>query len=361
MMPHDMHMIESLVPRVAGGNVDGAAGSLDVIPNTAPWNTQTIFGPTPGPTAPTNANPNGSEYNTALEDLEYACIFPLVTARACACTTGSNDYASCKYLNPNDCCDQTFQTDGGGGQNGVPNYDKPLCNGTTQVAAKAYPGLREIAVLHDYATSSVAAAQGNSVVASICPKDLSTPASPGYGYNPAVSALVTRMKGALKGSCLSSPIAVNSNGSISCSVVEVVPGSNLQNMDCASYCMAEQRLVPSAAMVADVTADMRNNKICDNPGQPACSTLCVCQLPQENGNNLTVCQNADDATANVSLPPGFCYVDPANGAGSTAIVAKCPDTEKRNLRFVGNCPTCNGGVAVPLSNAYVFLSCGTLQ
>ncbi len=198
IFPQDMHMIESIVPRVAGGNVDGKSGSVDVIPNKAPWSTQSIPAPAPGPVAPTNANPNGGEYNTALEDLEYACIFPLVASRACACTAGSNDYASCKYLNPNDCCDQTYQADGAGTAVGVPNYDKPLCNGTTQVAAKGYPGLREIAVLHDYADSTAATTQGNSIVASICPKGLTSASnSPGYGYNPVTRAIIERLKARL--------------------------------------------------------------------------------------------------------------------------------------------------------------------
>ena len=371
IFPHDMHMIESLVPRVAGGNVDGKAGSADVIPNTLPWSAQSIPAPAPGPIATTNANPNGGEYNTALEDLEYACIFPLVTPRACACNTvASTALANCKYLNPNDCCDQTFQADGAGTAVGVPNFDKPLCNGTTQVAAKGYPGLREIAVLHDYANSSAATTQGNSIVASICPNDLtSTSSNPGYGYNPAVAALISRLKEKLKGSCLPRPlqVTINADGSVSlpCSVVEVVPGSNLKKQDCASYCTAEQRGVPSPQMTAAVLDSMRTSKICDVPGNPPCSTMCLCQLNQESatppnatsdGTNLYTCQNVDNGDQD-KLPAGYCYVDPQNGVGTNPdIVAKCPETERRILRFVGNDPS-GGGVAVPLPNAIVFTAC----
>ncbi len=158
IMPHDIHMVESIVPRAAGQNVDGVTGSVNTIPPTPPWSTQSI----PGPTAAVNADPlNGHEWNTALEDLEYACVAQLPTPKPCPCTSGIADYAGCKYLNPNDCCDLTFQADGTGGQNGVPNYDKPLCESpaggaptTTQYFFKGYPALREIAVLHDYANSS---------------------------------------------------------------------------------------------------------------------------------------------------------------------------------------------------------------
>jgi hypothetical protein len=116
----------------------------------------------------------------------------LPTSKPCACIAGSATYSSCKYQNPNDCCDLSYTSDAEGGSGD--NFDKPVCNGTTQIAAKAYPGLREIAILHDYALNSTAV-QGNSVVASICAKDVTgDPSSAGYGYNPAIDALVARMK-----------------------------------------------------------------------------------------------------------------------------------------------------------------------
>jgi len=36
------------------------------------------------------------------------------------------------------------------------------------------------------------------------------------------------------------------------------------------------------------------------------------------------------------VTPGWCYVDPSRGAGATSIVANCPATEKRVVRFVGS-------------------------
>jgi hypothetical protein len=164
--PADPHMVESITPRPG----------------------------LPSPESAPNADPiNGHEWNTGYMDLEYACTFPLTTPRACACSSSDVNYAACKYLNPNDCCDLTFSVNARGDVGGG-SFNKPLCNGNTQIAAKAYPGLREIAVLHDYALSPNAIGQ-NSVVASVCPSDLtSDPASPGYGYNPAIDALVARMK-----------------------------------------------------------------------------------------------------------------------------------------------------------------------
>jgi hypothetical protein len=178
----DIHMVESVVPR------------------------SDLAGPTSS--SPTADPKSGHEYNTAREDLEYACIFALegaAPARPCGCTTGSSDYASCKYLSPNDCCDVSYPADGAGGPGD--NYDKPLCqnpttgaSGTTQYYAKGYPGLREIAVLHDYAVGPTnytdKGGTGNSIVTSICPKVLATgqESSPGYGYNPVARAIIERVK-----------------------------------------------------------------------------------------------------------------------------------------------------------------------
>ncbi len=341
--PSDVHMQESVVPRA------------------------NVPGPTAGPTAPTDANPNGADYNTAREDLEYACIYPLPASRTCACTAGSTDFASCKYSNPNDCCDVNYPADGAGGPGA--DYDKPLCQGTTQVAAKGYPGLREIAVLRDYALSLNVLTPGNSIVASICPKDLtSTPTSPGYGYNPAVAALINRLKEKLKGSCLPRPLTANADGSLPCNVVEVISSDHLNGSTCVAYCQLQKRDVPTPPttnadgspnpqMTAAVLDSMRQSKICDSTGQPDCSSMCMCTLPQETGASLSTCQDATDGSQDL-LDPGYCYVDPANGAGTNPdVVAKCPASQRRILRFVGNNPTGRDGIAVPLPGAFIFTAC----
>jgi hypothetical protein len=65
----------------------------------------------------------------------------------------------------------------------------------TQERGKAYPGLRELAVLKGIGAGAV--------VASICPKNVapesgqSVDTDPSYGYNPAMTAIVERMKRAL--------------------------------------------------------------------------------------------------------------------------------------------------------------------
>ena len=344
VVPGDPHMIESLEPRPGIGS----------------------------PTDPVN----GHEWNTAYEDLEYACISKLPAPKPCPCSSATAaDYEGCKYQNPSDCCDLQYQTDGRGGPSG--SYNKPLCQADgatgnyegTQYYFKAYPGVREIQVLRDYALNGQV--QGNSIVASICTKDLSSnPTDPGYGYNPAVAALISRLKEKLKGSCLPRQLTINSDGTVPCNVVEVVTG---HQSDCSSWCTSQGRGLPSDLMSTAVTTSMQQSQICDTVGQPACSSLCQCLLYQESstsnltnnaaGSDLAVCQDVNDGTED-SLPPGYCYVDPgltdANGnplAGNNpALVANCPLTQRRILRFVGNNPS-GGGVAVPMSGAYVFTAC----
>jgi len=139
----------------------------------------TLFGPAthpllgaPGALAPSSAAGfpnmiNGHESNIAdKSELQYACVFPLPVAKDCAAGAAACD---CK---PQDAA-----------------FNRAVCNGTTQTHAKAYPGIRELRVLKDFGDRT-----GNAITTSICPKTLSNSDSPGYGYNPAFSALVESLK-----------------------------------------------------------------------------------------------------------------------------------------------------------------------
>lgn len=124
---------------------------------------------------------NGHEQNLpARDDLQYACIFPLPTPKVCA---------------PGDsACD--CSADKAGNASVVTTTNSPVCQppthgpaGTTQYYAKAYPGLRELAVVHDLGV--------RGVPASICPKTLNA-ADSQFGYAPAFDALLRRVSQMLK-------------------------------------------------------------------------------------------------------------------------------------------------------------------
>jgi hypothetical protein len=110
------------------------------------------------------ANPiNGHEFDNAADELQYACIFPLANAHDCAGNPGN-------YC---DCLD---------GSN-----DNPLCQGpmggfgTTQYQAKAYPALRQLAVIRDVGWQGV--------VGSICAPQIDDPSAPDWFYRPTFRAM----------------------------------------------------------------------------------------------------------------------------------------------------------------------------
>jgi hypothetical protein len=124
------------------------------------------------------ANPdNGHEQNIPdLAELEYACIFPFVTPQPCM--PGDSECA----------CSPAKDGD----TSAVTAANSPVCQPpsggpaeTTQYFGKAYPGSRELTVARALA--------GRSVPASICPKNATQAAAAGYGYVPALDALVDRL------------------------------------------------------------------------------------------------------------------------------------------------------------------------
>jgi hypothetical protein len=149
--PSDPHMKESIDPRAGVNPITGDA--------IAP------------PSAPNGTNPiNGHEFSTPTQDdLQYACIMKLQSPRDCA----DPSIVSC------DCRD--------------PMNDNPLCEldpasnkRTRQVSAKAYPGIRELAVLK--------ALDGRGITASICAAQTTTPAGGDFAYRPAINAFIERAK-----------------------------------------------------------------------------------------------------------------------------------------------------------------------
>jgi hypothetical protein len=149
--PSDPHMRESVAAR---GGVNPITG--DAI---AP------------PSSPNGTNPiNGHEFTTPdKDDLQYACIMKLQSPRDCADPT----LVACDCRSP--------QND-----NPLCEFD-PASNGKTrQVSAKAYPGLRELAMLK--------AMDERGITASICAAQTTDPTAGDFAYLPAVNAFIERAK-----------------------------------------------------------------------------------------------------------------------------------------------------------------------
>ena len=301
--PTDVHMVESYLPRA--GLPDFNAPKTDPV-HGHEWDIPTAFG-AQGP-----------------GDLQYACIFPLEQTRDCSGSTGGCD------------C----------GTAGV-NGKSPLCwDGTqfssTQTSAKAYPGLRQLEVLRDFGD--------NAIVASICPKNaVGDTNDPSYGYNPAVDAIVDRLKEQLSGSCLTRPVTVveNPDGTTStqCAIVEV---ETTQGGACTCD-PTKNRNDPDGKLIKPVLDGLRKDRICGDAGQPACNQtdFCMCEIGEANPKS-----SCEDDVNPQGI--GWCYIDPF---GDPA-VGNNPDLVKdcnpqRQLRFIGSA----SGVPTPKKNSIVFIAC----
>jgi hypothetical protein len=255
--------------------------------------------------------PNGREYATdaALagtpQDLEYACIFPLPEPRDCA------------HADPQLCdCAPGFE-------------DQPLCEQTpgvgattTQHWAKAYPGLRELEVLRGFGN--------NSIVASICARNVNNLRRRDYGYRPAIASIVERLEEQLVRHCLPRALELAPDGSVPCTLAEVRPGAGACACD-----PTRSRSKPSALTDQNV-----RRQLASASGKPCgvddaeCQKACVCEVEQiVTEPALSACRNAETPTG----AEGWCYVADSDQQqiGNPALVSDCRSTERRILRLVG--------------------------
>ncbi|MBK7583024.1 MAG: hypothetical protein IPI67_22860 [Myxococcales bacterium] len=303
--PDDALMIESSLPRT------GTALALNI----------PLVDPAGGELA--NAI-NGHEWNTADGDLQYACIFKLGAPKNCGASSGGGcdcDDVGTGYTANNPLCQ-------GGG-----TYSK------SQQYAKAFPGTRELQVLKDYGA--------NSIVASICPKVTSgSPTDSSFGYNPAVEAIIERLKEVLSGQCVNRPIAFppgadgkpDPSAIPQCAVVEVQPSGGAACPPCDG---GLNRTDVDAALVKPVINRLKQTGQCTgNACTPASYCMCTINFVQDKND----CEQNENTQAGTI---GWCYIDPAQGIGNPALVAGC--SPPRQLRFVGS--------NTPTSGSTVFIAC----
>jgi hypothetical protein len=281
--PTDAHMIESITPRA------GLAA----------------------PNSPANADPiNGHEWDPSMAtptpnaDLQYACVFPLSTPKTC------NEQTDCDCFVPpmgNAAAAQNPLCQGAGGYSNV------------QVRAKGYPGTRELQVLQGLGEQAI--------VASICPSNVSNMGAADFGYRPAIAALISRLRNALRGRCLPRQLAVGDNGAVPCVIVEAY------NPPAGGTCNCSDKPGRVAADPQTITPEVR--AACVNGCQ------CFCEIIQLQDNvdpahpmAATICETQPSPPGDE--PSGWCYVDPSqtNNTAQCPIVANCPPTDKRIIRFV---------------------------
>jgi hypothetical protein len=304
ILPTDRLMVESTDNR--GGN-DGQGNPLGA-PEGA-WNSNAI---------------NGHEWNNkGSSDLQYACVFPLppdpVTKERSRDCTKASGWCDC-----DDRDDEDYN----------PLCQDPATNeyGARQFRAKAYPGLRELEVLKDFGK--------NSIVASICARNVEERSRQDYGYRPAVDAIVERLIVDLSDRCLPRVLEKDAAGGIPCSVVEALPPGPAVVCD-----PARGRLPPSAELTHGVQDRIRKQGRCDAPNQPACSAYRLCQLKE-------VLSPACHQATNDQPEAGWCYIDPETQPGDDpSLVKGCKPNDRRIMRFV------DSEGATPAPEADVFIAC----
>jgi hypothetical protein len=187
----------------------------------------------------------------------------------------------------------------------------------------------------------------NSIVGSICPK-ISDTASPDYGYNPAVGAIIDRLKEALGGRCLPRKLVPDAEGEVPCKVVEAIIQPATGCPGAGEIAGRELTIEVEPELDRAVRAELRRTGVCDGSTAIDCASMCLYTIQQTSGADLAACQ---EGGTNVT---GYCYIDPApppigSGVGNPELVATCPASQKRLLRFVGD--------RTPRPGAVTFIAC----
>ncbi len=326
----DPHMIESFQPRAPLTNPGASAmgGGPDPV-NGREWTTDTSFKDTLG-------NIQAAHSNLPV-DLEYACIFPLVDP-----VTGNPTPRDCSneadYVNQEACdCSPPAQQNAGMSATpfsaASPSPVPAVCGQCTsslcsmnmtppsynlQYYGKAYPTIREAELVH------LMGPQG--VLSSICPIHTSyaggNTSDPVFGYRPAMSSIVNRIKTAITPHCLPERLASQEGACAApesatascttCSVLAVLPAAN---QGCTQAGLAPASAEALAALIqADGDAAVSGKTVCE-----------IHQLPYVSG---ATCAGGTDPTEQ-----GWCYVQGA-AAGASCVAQGTPQT----LAFTSTVP-----------------------
>ena len=261
---------------------------------------------------------SSGEWNTltsnAFIDLEHACTFDLPVAKDCT---------DPKYANACD-CEKTAATDPNG---------PPLCDPTTkttQVRGKAYPTIRELRVAKGLGKQAV--------VASLCAHDTAPAdqALPGYGYNDAMQAIVTRLKQVLGAQCLPQALEIGPDCSVPCQVLEIDPTQTNQAAACTDPGLSQ----PDADTITRFKQQFLAS-LGDSGASSAVPSVCVLAQLSPASVSGSQCTNGSPGFTGASCAtdpnagPGFCYVTgAAAGSCQTQAIQFSPSGEPKSGRTV---------------------------
>ena len=267
----DTHMVESVNPRCA---LDGTC-----LP--PPSQTRGDNGTDPD---------HGREFDTQKDDLQYACTFEILE-------NGAPKPRNCTTPD----CDCPPASKGGDKKN------PPLCgpsndpNVGIQTRAKAYPTTREFMVVRDLGEQGI--------ISSLCPITLKgAKDSPIYGYNPAVQAIIDRLKNALTTQCLPQQLTRDEKNLVPCLVLATLPQG-----DPATACDQYGLKPPAPEILTKFREQQRAESAGGGPGATDLSKLPVCQVTQKDVPKGATCKDEVGAV--------WCYVE---NDGNNAPAGRCP-------------------------------------
>lgn len=227
-------------------------------------------------------------------DRQYACIFPLVNPRDCSALPDGAQ-------NNGGACDCPL----GLGAGLSPAETPPTCNPnnpTQQIAAKAYPTIRELLL------AKLMGTQG--IVASICPIHVSDQMAgndPLYGYRPAVASIGDRMRHGLGFPCLPSPLPAAPGGGVQCSAYVTLP------LNAGGTCR-------TPVCDGSLGLSLPDSTVLDLLCSSSAAGQSICELRQLNPVANPVDFDPSGSCAG-SMDPGWCYVEGSGSAGCAQSIA----------------------------------------
>ena len=343
----DFHMIESTQDRT----------SMTTDPSNTVWANHSNC---PDSSAD-NCDPiNGREFATNKSDLQFSCIFPLVTVNNNQIVAFQKDCTSPgagdQYKGACDCATGGLDANTQLCQKGGTGYTQVQING------KAYPSVREMIIAKAMSESTF----GNQgIVSSICPISLDVGQSvtqaqtdPLFGYNPAVNAIINRLKKSLGSTCVPEKLSVqppeikNAQGQLEpnpaagqapCLILVQMPANQQSPGACknpGNACNASGLIGPGKTVNGQTLTQEILDKFCDTveeqyqasggkagqSGDPANIPVCAMEQIILDKNDTTDCSTGTQS--------GWCYV-----TGAAAQAKGCPYT----ILFAGGMPP-NGSV-----------------
>ncbi len=243
----------------------------------------------PGTDAPDFAgadpgNASHRDWDTGKADLQYACTFALPPDYQ----KPKDDQGDCKNASDAPLCDAKRAASGVCGA----NPSAPGC-ARKQVRAKAFPTVRELAVVRALGEQGIAA--------SLCPQETANTASPLYGYNPGVKAIVDRLANVISRQCLPRPLHTDEKGQVSCLMLAVLP-------DAGDTCAAHKGY---SDVAGDVLKNFRDTQRSTGHGDQTGLTVCSIE-PLVVGKG----ESCDGTSPERNKGTGWCYVTGGTGRGA---------------------------------------------